>query len=137
MQNKIKFSFYFPVISVFLILAGCKEKKQADQPSSQLTEIRFTQPHFNFGKISEGEIVAHTYYFKNTGTTDLLIKNVDSGCGCTSVNYSSRPLSPGKEGKIEITFNSSGRYGKQYKEILIFANLPKGKKTLSFTADVQ
>lgn len=137
MQNRIKFSFYFLIMSGCLVLTGCKEKKQTGEQSSPLTEIRFSQPHFNFGKIREGEIVAHTYYFKNTGAADLLIKNVDSGCGCTNVTYSSQPLPPDKEGKIEITFNSSGRYGKQYKEILIFANLPKGKATLSFTADVQ
>ena len=47
------------------------------------------------------------------------------------------PFAPGKEGKIEIAFNSEGRYGKQYKEIRIFANIPEKQVTLSFTATVK
>ena len=42
-----------------------------------------------------------------------------------------------KEGKIEIAFNSEGRYGKQYKEIRIFANIPEKQVILSFTATVK
>ena len=40
-------------------------------------------------------------------------------------------------GKIEIAFNSEGRYGKQYKEIRIFANIPEKQVILSFTATVK
>jgi hypothetical protein len=62
---------------------------------------------------------------------------VETGCGCTTVNYDQKPISPGKEGKLEIVFNSSGRYGKQYKEIRIFANIPEKQVVLSITANVK
>lgn len=67
----------------------------------------------------------------------MLIKNVETGCGCTTADYDKAPVRPGKEGKIEIAFNSEGRYGKQYKEIRIFANIPEKQVILSFTATVK
>ena len=51
--------------------------------------------------------------------------------------YDKALVRPGKEGKIEIAFNSEGRYGKQYKEIRIFANIPEKQVILSFTATVK
>jgi len=129
----------FPLLLIgcTLLSGSCKEKKTAPQSETQgTTEIEFRQKHFNFGKLAEGEIVTHTFHFKNTGRENFVIKAIESGCGCTTVEYDKKPVPPGQEGKIEIAFNSSGRYGKQYKEISIFANLPKGKTVLTITADV-
>lgn len=118
-------------------LEGCKTKPSPVAQPTGNTEIEFRQTHFNFGEIAAGEIVTHTFYYKNTGNENFFIRKIESSCGCTTVDYSKQPIPPGKEGKIEIAFNSSGRYGKQYKEIRIFANLSKQKVTLSITADVK
>lgn len=127
---------YFILLS--FISVSCRGKSQSTQNTQAAdTQIEWTKKNWNFGDITEGEIVTHTYYFKNSGDQNLIIKNIDSGCGCTTVSYDKKPLRPGKEGKIEIAFNSAGRYGKQYKEISIFANIPEKQVTLSFTANVK
>lgn len=134
--NRLSRSAFFLFLFGCIII-GCKEKKEpapAGQPATTRIEIR--QPHFNFGNLSEGEIATHCFRYKNTGQANFVIKAVESGCGCTTVKYDEEPLPPGKEGKIEIAFNSSGRYGKQYKEIRIFANLPEGETVLTITANV-
>lgn len=120
-----------------LLLTSCQNKSQKTTDNQENTQIEFTQPTFNFGKITSGETVTHTYSFKNTGDHSLLIKNIQTSCGCTTVDYPKEPIAPGKEGKLEIAFNSSGRYGKQYKEIRIFANVPEKVITLKFTADIE
>lgn len=121
-----------------LIGVGCGNKKQGNTPEKLSdTEVSFTKTLHNFGDIAEGEVVSHTFHFKNTGKESFIIRNIVSGCGCTTVNYDKAPLPPGKEGKLEITFNSSGRYGKQYKEISIFANVPKKEIKLKYIANVK
>ena len=133
---------YICRISVFCLLSvlsfgSCQNKSKQSTDPQENTQIEFVQPAFNFGKITSGETVTHTYYFKNTGNHPLIIKSIQTSCGCTTADYPKEPIAPGKEGKLEIAFNSSGRYGKQYKEIRIFANVPEKVITLKFTADIQ
>lgn len=127
----------FTCLLFTLCTFSCREKSRTADTATANTEIEWTRKTWNFGDISEGEEVSHTYYFRNTGQHNLIIKNIDTGCGCTTVNYDKTPLAPGKEGKLEIAFNSAGRYGKQYKEICIFANITGKQVTLSFTANVR
>lgn len=141
MKNRIAGrSLIFFCMAAFLILLlptlfSCRGKKQA--PPVENTRIELKKNNWDFGNITEGEEVSHTFYFKNTGQNNLIIKKIETGCGCTTVDYSKAPILPGKEGKIEIAFNSAGRYGKQYKEISIFANIPEKQITLGFTANVK
>lgn len=118
-----------------IILYSCQGKKK--ETSFANTKIEWRHTTWNFGNISRGEEVAHTFYFKNTGEHHLLIKKIETGCGCTTTKYERTPVPPGKEGKIEIAFNSAGRYGKQYKEIRIFANVPEQQITLTIVANVK
>lgn len=130
--------FFLLIFCSTTILSSCREKTSpSGQKAEGITEIEFRQKQFNFGELAEGEIVTHIFHFKNIGKENFVIKAIETGCGCTTVEYDKKPLAPGKEGKIEIAFNSSGRYGKQYKEISIFANLPKGKTTLTIAANVK
>lgn len=134
-MKKRTYTLCLLLFSFILLSFSCRDKKEASTAAD--TKIEWTKKVWDFGTISEGEEVAHTFYFKNTGDHQLLIKKIETGCGCTTANYSKAPIAPGKEGKIEIAFNSAGRYGKQYKEIRIFANIPEKQVTLSFTANVK
>ncbi len=121
----------------FLSNSSCQNKSKPKSVTVTDTEVEWKKNTHNFGEITEGEEVLHTFYLKNTGKYHLLIKKIDSGCSCTQVEYDKTPIPPQKEGKIEIVFNSKGRFGKQYKEISIFANISDKKTKLIFTADVK
>lgn len=118
------------------LAAGCRSGNGKKATAAE-TRIEVTGKVWDFGEVAEGEEVCHTYRYRNTGEHGLLVKGADAGCACTTVKYDKEPVAPGKEGKIEIVFNSKGRFGKQYKEIRIFANVPNGEVTLAFTADVR
>lgn len=130
-----KLVLYFLLFTFYSLHISCRDNTPAKLTAD--TQIEWIKKGWNFGDITAGEEVTHTFYFKNTGDHNLLIKKIETGCGCTTVNYDKNPIPPGKEGKIEIAFNSAGRYGKQYKEISIFANIPEKQTTLSFTVNVK
>ena len=137
LKNRSVLLFLFLWLSIG-IAGACKEKKPTDSGTKiSDTQTEWPQKTYDFGDIAEGEIVTHTFKFKNTGEHNFVIQKVESGCGCTTVKYDRKPLKTGKEGKIEIEFNSEGRYGKQYKEISIFANVLQKQITLKFTANVK
>lgn len=124
------------VCLVAVLAAGCRERNGQAAATAD-TRIEVAKKSWDFGEVREGEEVCHTFRYRNTGSHGLLIKGADAGCACTTVAYGKEPVAPGKEGKIEIVFNSKGRFGKQYKEIRIFANVPEREITLAFTADVR
>ncbi len=134
MGNKTKKRTLYFLLPLFILFFSCQEKKT--NVKAENTSIEWRKKDWNFGNVIQGEEVAHTFHFRNTGQSNLFIKKIETGCGCTIANYDKVPVLPGKEGKIEITFNSAGRYGKQYKEICIFANIPEKQTILSFTANV-
>ena len=128
--------------------SGGADKKAAKSNSSKEMDstvatkrrgpkFEFTKEIHKFGAVTRGEIVVCNFYYKNTGNSDLIITNVEASCGCTAVKWDKQPLAPGKEARISVEFNSSGRYGKQYKTISIFANIPETVKELVITAEVQ
>ncbi len=83
---------------------------------------------FKFGKIKQGEKVEHNYKFKNTGKSDLIIRNVKASCGCTATSPKDKVIKPGQESNIKTIFNSSGKKGKQNKSITVITNIPGKNK---------
>ncbi len=51
--------------------------------STDLPEIKFEEEVFDFGKITQGEKVSHSFAFTNTGNKNLIISNAQGSCGCT------------------------------------------------------
>ncbi len=77
---------------------------------------------FDFGKVTEGEVVTHEYEFKNTGDQPLQILKAEASCGCTTPDWPKSPIMPGKTGKIKVSFDSNGRVGVTSKQIFIKSN---------------
>ncbi|MES2748129.1 MAG: DUF1573 domain-containing protein [Bacteroidota bacterium] len=45
------------------------------------------------------------FEFTNTGTSPLIITNVQSTCGCTVPSKPTDPIAPGKKGEISVKYN--------------------------------
>ena len=59
---------------------------------TQAQEITFTETEHDFGLIDELEgDVYYDFQFTNTGTEPLVIRQVITGCGCTSAKWSIAP----------------------------------------------
>ncbi|WP_258541661.1 DUF1573 domain-containing protein [Parvicella tangerina] len=91
---------------------------------------------FDFGKVSQGEIVKHAFTIENTGNKELHIQEVISECKCVSSSYSNTPIAPGKSGEVEVIFNTENLNGKQVKSITILADSFPGTKRLVLTAEI-
>lgn len=91
---------------------------------------------FDFGVIIQGESVIHEFEIKNTGKSDLVIGAANASCGCTVPKFSKEPIPPGKSGKVEVAFSSSGRTGKQMKTVTLLTNAQPGTVTLTIIANI-
>jgi hypothetical protein len=98
--------------------------------------VSFSESKFDFGTIKEGEVVKHTFNFKNTGTQPLIISEVRVTCGCTTPDWTRTPVAPGQTGFITAQFNSTGKPGQNNKVITVVSNSVTGNVPLSFITNV-
>jgi len=104
---------------------------------SQAPVFTFEKEDHDFGKIVQGEKVAYSFKFKNTGKGDLIITSANGSCGCTVPSYPDAPIPPGGEGVIDVVFNSDGKSGQQNKKITIVANTVPNTKVLAINGMVE
>jgi len=67
-------------------------------------KVHFEKKEIDLGKIDKKEVYKETFIFENTGTTPLIIDNIKTSCGCTTVTYSKEPIQPGAIGKIAVGY---------------------------------
>ena len=83
----------------------------------------FTEKNHDFGYIKEEKgAVSHDFEFENVGDEPLIILSATASCGCTRPDYPTKPIKPGKKGKIKVTYSPIGRPGPFRKEIRVKTN---------------
>src|SRR5262245_28798888 len=85
-------------------------------------KIQFAEIVYDFGKVSSGEVVKHSFVFTNIGTATLEIKDVRPGCGCTTAGTWDKEVEPGKTGSIPLQFNSANFGGTIMKQATVTCN---------------
>ena len=128
-MKKILLSFAFAALAAGGAMAQQQTKTQATAPQEQAkagAAINFEEKEFNFGDITQGDVVEHTFKFTNTGNQPLVIERVDVTCGCTTPAWSKEPVMPGKSGFVTAKFNSAGKLGQQKKAITVHSNAAEG-----------
>ncbi|WP_319805315.1 DUF1573 domain-containing protein [Hymenobacter latericus] len=130
-------------LALSLSLAGFAAQAQTPAAPAQAATakangpaISFTEMKYDFGKIKQGDVVEHTFKFKNTGTAPLVISNIGTSCGCTTPDWTKDPIMPGKTGSITAKFNSAGKLGMQNKVLTIESNAAGGSTMVSLVGEI-
>ena len=98
--------------------------------------ITFKENSKDFGDITQGQQVAHTFVLTNTGKQPLIISNVAATCGCTVPSWPKEPVAPGKSAEIKVSFNSTGKVGKQNSVVRIYSNASEPIEKVSLISNV-
>jgi hypothetical protein len=105
---------------------------------SAVPQIYFKETRYDFGKVKEGDIVEHTFTFKNSGNAPLDIKDVRTSCGCTAALLSNKRIEPGKEGTLKVELDTKNRLGKLSRTITIVSNdVNEPNKVLTILASIE
>ncbi len=106
------------------------------KPEGPLPAFKFERLEYDFGQIKEGEKVAYTYKFTNTGDAPLIVQSVQPSCGCTAPDWSKEPIPAGGSGFVKVEFDSNGKQGIQNKVVTVNANTWPKSLILRFKAQV-
>lgn len=120
---------------------SCDNRQQAETSkavvSEKMPKLTFAEKGiYDFGDLTEGDTVEHTFAFTNTGQFPLIINNITASCGCTTPEWPREPVAPGAKSSIRVRFNSRGKVGQQNKTITVFANTDPSMTDLQFKAQV-
>ena len=85
-------------------------------------EITFEKKKIDFGEINSGKVIDLEYMFENTGDETLIIKNINTSCGCTYTRLEKKEYEPGEKGMIPVKFFSKGYRGKVIKTVTVVSN---------------
>lgn len=117
----------FALFLAFIAFTGFK--------AAQEPELKFEKETNDFGKVPQGKPVTYDFKFTNTGDQPLIIKSVESTCGCTVPKYTSAPLQKGATGVISVTYNAAAA-GSFSKPIIIKSNAKTPLKYLYIKGEV-
>ena len=122
---------------LILLIISCNGKKKQDSlvtdknaeyiydqlPDSLRPQIQFSHAEHNFGTFSNTTVKKVAFEFKNIGKSPLILHNVHGNCGCVTVMFTKRPIQPGQNGSIIVTYNGREyEKGKFVKEIVVNSN---------------
>ncbi|WP_457610261.1 DUF1573 domain-containing protein [Lutibacter sp.] len=133
---------YIAILSLAVI--SCKEnatskvkatnletaKERDAKISSGSAIIEFDKPAFEFGTITEGDIVEGDFTIYNKGKVDLVITKAKASCGCTVPVWPKEAIKPGDSAVLKFSFNSRGKRGNNNKSITLTTNTEKGTEIL-------
>ncbi|MDA3780666.1 MAG: DUF1573 domain-containing protein [Bacteroidales bacterium] len=119
------------LVSIILFIASFSYSQQKN------ATIIFDNEVHDFKTIQETKgKVTHKFIFTNTGNTPLIINTVKASCGCTSSEWTRRPILPGEKGFVGATYDPRNRPGKFNKTIVVRTNAVKPTVVLRITGKV-
>ena len=107
------------LMAVLLLTSVATAKKK---PAEGTPEIKFNEMVWDFGTIDNDRPAIHDFEFTNVGTGNLVILDATAECGCTRPEIPEKPVTPGKKGKIKVSFNPIGRPGSFEKTVTVRTN---------------
>lgn len=105
---------------------------------AQGPNIHLNQENYDFGKVLYGATVSYRFIIKNIGSQPLIIKKIQTDCGCTTTVLDNKELSPNSSTELITSFETTGLSpGKKQKKIYVDSNDPEHPtRVLTLMAEV-
>ena len=120
----------FAILSAVLLLNIQTAEAEPESP------FVFQETSIDFGNIREADgVVSGTFYFRNRSDRPVQIDAVATSCGCTTVDYPTRPIAPGESCELEVRLNPANMAGKIYRDVTVVTRTSEDR--LVIHADVE
>lgn len=101
------------------------------------SSLRFTRSVWDFGTIREADgKVSCSFEYVNRGKQPVVIDQVNVSCGCTTPEFSRKPIKAGERGELKVTFDPANRAGEFAKDITVFTGGRRYRTTLRITGNI-
>jgi hypothetical protein len=99
--------------------------------------MNFAKTKHDFGNLKQENGPASVRFtFVNTGGSPIVIKNVESSCGCTTPSWTKQPIVPGAKGYVDAVYDPRNRPGHFSKTVTVYSNAVNSPVVLNITGNV-
>lgn len=124
------------VKELYLKIIRGEKVGQEDKSKQVVTKVNVDKTSVSMGNFNWQEEQKATFTLKNTGDKLLVIQDVATSCGCTTVSYSKEPVQPGKETTLEVAYKAD-RPEHFAKTITVYCNAEHSPLTLKISGDAE
>ena len=111
-------------------------KKDIEGEKTLRTEINIEEPLISLGRFNWKEERKAIFKIENIGKYPLVINDVTTSCGCTSVDYSKEPVRPGDSISLQVTYKAD--HPEHFdKTITVYCNANLSLVHLKITGDAE
>lgn len=127
--------------SVYSPGAMAERRIQIESVHLATKDTAYAEPTFaeeikDFGAVTKGDILEHTFYVTNTGNANLTITSVKPECGCTVAEYTKNVILPGEKGMVQVSFDTTTKTGITAVHVEVETDGVPATKQLSITAEI-
>lgn len=83
------------------------------------TSVDWNEHIHQFGNVKVGEHLFFNFEFKNVSEIPIIINDVKPSCGCTSFDYTKKPILSGETGFVKVEFSPKST-GPFYKNVSVY-----------------
>lgn len=81
-------------------------KEMGAKKQEVTTKVKVSSMQLDFGSFDWEDIQTSTFLLQNTGQNPLIVQDITTSCGCTTVEYSKEPVPSGKSLDIKVTYKA-------------------------------
>ncbi len=123
--------------AILLLLSAVLAAAPSFAQDNGRSALSFERTVWDFGVIEEVDgPVSYTFRFTNTGKTPVVLERVAVSCGCTTPEYTQKPVMPGAQGEIKVTFDPEDRPGTFIKDIQITSGAGRNRDEITIRGEV-
>ena len=124
------------VKELYLKIIKGEKIERRDESKVIKTEVDASNISVSLGGFDWQEEQKATFILKNVGDKPLVIQDVATSCGCTTVAYSKEPALPGKEIDLEVVYKAE--HPEHFdKTITVYCNTENSPLVLKISGDAK
>jgi len=111
---------------------------QVQMPAANQENAAKIDPYtWDMGQVKKGEVLKHSFSFKNESDRILNITGINTSCGCIGSEVKNKTLLPGQSTEITVSFNSHGYSPGPLKQHVYINTDDPDHPVLKFTVKVE
>ena len=124
-------------LTILLVSAvGMAQSNSSTTSNVSGAEISFAKKTIDYGTLHVGDVKTIEMVYTNTGKKPLILDNVTTNCDCTKVDWSKKPVMPGKTGSIKVTYTAK-HTGLISKWVTVMSNAETDRVVLKTSGEVK